>query len=343
MGTTHIPKVSIVTPSYNHAHFLPDRVSSILNQTFDDFEWIIIDDYSTDNSREILMYLTRHDSRVKLFFNKKNLGMVTTIRKATELSLGKYIYLAGSDDTCHPQFLERMVEVLDNNPNVGFVFCSSLHIDKDGHLWGGWNQEKKDYVRHGVEVFKTLVLRDYIPGCNIVFSRKAHDSIGGFGVGPFKIACDWHFCLRLCLYYDVGYIAEPLGYHRVHSTNLSGKISKTFELSLFFQEGYELLQDVFTIIPAGCMRLRKLQNKAFRNLSLSKGASLYVKAILSGKWCIARQIKEGIEGYDPGVTCKIVWLKACIRCIIFSGIYHHLYTPIDKVLNIRKRYSLIKP
>jgi len=337
MKATDMPKVSIVTPSYNHARFLHDRVSSILAQTFDNFEWIIIDDCSTDNSREILIQLTAHDTRVKLFFNKKNLGMAATIEKAIKLSLGKYIYRAESDDVCHPTFLERMVEVLDNNPNVGFVFCSSMHIDNDGYLWGGGNQEKNDYIRHGMEVFKTLVLGDYIAGCNIVFSRKAHDSIGGFRIKPFEIACDWHFCLRLCFYYDVGYISDPLGYHRIHSDNLSSKLNKTFELNLFFREGYELLQNVFTFVPERYIRLRKLQNKAFRSLSLSKGASLYVKAILNGKWDIARQIKKGVEGYDPGATSNLLWIKACMKYIIFGGIYHYFYTPISRALNIRKR------
>ncbi|MDN3513004.1 MAG: glycosyltransferase [Candidatus Brocadia sp.] len=333
-----MPKVSIITPSYNHVYFLPDRVSSILVQTFDDFEWIIIDDCSTDDSAKILKRLTAHDPRVKLFINEKNMGMAATTKKAIELSSGKYVYRAESDDTCHPRFLERMVRVLDDNPNVGFVFCSSLHIDRNGNLWGGWNQEKKDYIRPGVEIFKSIVFRNNIPGCNIVFSRKAHDSVGGFGTGPFNVACDWHFCLRVCLHFDVGYVAESLGYHRTHDANLSSRLGKTFNLDLFFREGYELLQDIFASIPEKHVELHDLRSKALRSMSLSNGSSLYVKALLNGRWDIVRQIKEGIEYYDPGATRGLSWIKACMWSVIWGSVYHSLYTPISRALDIRKIY-----
>ena len=333
-----MPKVSVVTPSYNHAYFLPERVSSILAQTFDDIEWIVIDDCSTDGSGEILKRLTEHDLRVKLFFNDKNMGMAATTKKAIELSSGKYIYRAESDDICHLRFLERMVEVLDSNPNVGFVFCSSLHTDKVGHVWGGWRQGKRDYIRSGVETFRSLVLHNYIPGCNLVFSRRAHDSAGGFGIGPFKVACDWHFCLRVCLYHDVGYIAEPLSYHRSHGSNLSMSLSKTFDLNLFFRETYELLQDVFASIPDKHRELRNLQGQAFRSLSLSHGSSLYIKALLTGKWDIAREISKRIEHYDPGAIRGLDWIKACVRCIVIGGVYHYLYTPIARASNFRKSH-----
>ncbi|MFX0208318.1 MAG: glycosyltransferase family 2 protein [Candidatus Hodarchaeota archaeon] len=333
-----MPKVSVVTPSYNHADFLSERASSILAQTFDDIEWIIIDDCSTDDSGAILKRLTEHDPRVKLLFNDTNMGMAATTKRAIELSSGKYIYRAESDDTCHPRFLERMVQVLDSNPNVGFVFCSSLHTDNVGHLWGGWLQGKRDYIRSGVATFRSLVLHNYIPGCNFVFSRRAHDSVGGFGIGPFEVACDWHFCLRVCLYYDVGYIAEPLSYHRSHGSNLSMTLSKTFDLPIFFRERYELLQDVFASIPEKHNELRNLQAKAFRSLSLSQGSSLYVNALLTGKWDIAREISKSIEHYDPDATRGLDWIKACVRRIIFGGIYRYLYTPIGRTFNIRKSH-----
>jgi hypothetical protein len=233
-----------------------------------------------------------------------------------------------------------MVAALDTNPNAGFVFCRSLHIDRKGKLWGGWNQGKQDYVRPGLDIFRTLVLRNYIPGCNIVFSRKAGEAVGGFGKEPFSVACDWHFCLRLSLHYDVAYLAEPLGYHRIHDTNLSGNLGRTFDLTLFFREGYELLQDVFASIPENQHKLHHLRAKAFKNLSLRHGASLYIKAVLNAKWRLARQIVHGIEHYDPGATRSLDWIRACAGQLLLSGVYHHFYMTLGRIFSIRGKYRL---
>ena len=81
-----MPKVSIVTPSYNHARFLPDRANSILGQTFQDFEWIIIDDCYTDGSQDVLHNLVGDDRRVTLLFHSQNMGMAAATREAIALS-----------------------------------------------------------------------------------------------------------------------------------------------------------------------------------------------------------------------------------------------------------------
>lgn len=336
-----MPKISIVTPSYNHARFLPDRVNSILGQTFQDFEWIIIDDCSTDGSQDVLRELVGDDPRVTLLFHSQNQGMPATTREAIALSSGKYIYRAESDDVCDVRFLERMVQVLDAHPQVGFAYCRALHMDENGNLWGGLRQDKQDWVRKGTDVFRSLVMGNFIPGPNIVFRREAHDRVGGFGTGPFTVSCDYHFCLRMCLYYGVAYVSEPLGYHRTHSSNLSGAVGRTYDLDLLFRESYELLLDIFDSIPDEQSDLRDLKRPALRSVTLRHAAPLYVRALLDRRWQVARRILDGVNCYDPGATRGAAWAWACVRGLMWHIGYRHLYAPLSRGLG--RRQASVKP
>src|SRR5947208_3535108 len=96
------PKVSVVVPSYNYARYMDERLQSLLNQTFTDFEVIVTDDASTDNSREVIL---RHasDPRVRPVFFRKNSGSVyQRWNDGADLARGEYIIFAGADDSCHP-------------------------------------------------------------------------------------------------------------------------------------------------------------------------------------------------------------------------------------------------
>jgi len=327
-----MPKVSVITPSYNHARFLPERVASIFGQTFKDFEWIIIDDCSTDGSQEVLLRLVNEDPRVTLLFHDQNAGMAKTTREAIEASSGKYVYRAESDDVCHPDFLERMVQVLDAHPQVGFAYCRGLHMDEEGNLWGGLHQGKEDSIYKGTEFFSSLAMGNFIPGPNIVFTRQAHDLVGGFGLGPFQVGCDWHFSLRLCLQFDVAYVTEPLGYHRTHSSNLSGALGRTFNLDMLFNESYGLLMDIFESIPDELSILRELKKPALRRITLRAAAPTFTRAILNRQWEVAWQIVAGVNRYDPGIT-KAAWFGACIRSLVFNIGYVNLYTPMARLIS----------
>jgi len=328
------PSVSVVTPSYNHARFLPERVASILNQTLDNFEWIIIDDCSTDGSQDLLRELVNDDPRVVLIFHPRNVGMPSTTREAIELSSGKYIYRAESDDVCDIRFLEKMVKVMEGHPEVGFCYCRSLHMDHEGTIWGGWRQEKEDRLWKGQELFKSIVMGTSISGGNILFSKAAHDSVGGFGIGPFRIACDWHFCLRLCLKYDTAYLKEPLGYHRDHQDNLSGMVGRNLDYESVFRESYHLLDDVFEHVVVEAPELGKLQREAIRCAS-HRIAGLYIRAIFTGQGVISRKIIEGIELHDPGATKGLEWIKAVIYSLFYEIIYGPVYTHFARLFRRR--------
>ena len=120
--------VSVIIPNYNHAPYLKQRIDSVLAQTFQDFEVIILDDCSKDNSREIIKEY-QHDPRVRLAFNENNSGCVfKQWNKGLKMAGGKYIWIAESDDYSAPTFLETMVGRLEADPKVGLAFCDSFRV-----------------------------------------------------------------------------------------------------------------------------------------------------------------------------------------------------------------------
>ena len=111
-----MPKISIIVPNYNHSSFLNERLDSIFNQTFQDFEVILLDDKSTDNSTEILRHYTQNEKVSHFIINKKNSGSpFKQWKKGIELAKGEFIWIAESDDTCDLNFLEEQIKALQQN------------------------------------------------------------------------------------------------------------------------------------------------------------------------------------------------------------------------------------
>ena len=120
-----MPKVSIVVPNYNHARFLRRRVESVLRQTFHDFEVILLDDCSTDDSRSLLSSYA-DDPRVRIEFNEVNSGSpFKQWNKGVRLARGEYVWIAESDDYADERMLERLAAVLEAEPKVAFAYCGS--------------------------------------------------------------------------------------------------------------------------------------------------------------------------------------------------------------------------
>ena len=132
-----MPQVSIIVPNYNHGRFIEERLDSIFNQTFQDFEVILLDDCSTDNSVEILKKYAQNPQVKGLYVNEHNSGSpFAQWRKGIAFASGEYIWIAESDDIAAPDFLEVLVPLLSANPKRGIAFCRSWIIDEQSQAHG---------------------------------------------------------------------------------------------------------------------------------------------------------------------------------------------------------------
>ena len=125
------PTLSVIMGNYNHAHYLVESISAILNQSFRPIEFIIIDDASTDNSVEIIEGFAKKDPRIRFFKNDKNLGNAPTYTRAYELMRGDYFILTAADDRVLPGLFEKSMAMLAKFPSAGFCSAISRRIDGD--------------------------------------------------------------------------------------------------------------------------------------------------------------------------------------------------------------------
>nr|WP_315174688.1 glycosyltransferase family 2 protein [uncultured Flavobacterium sp.] len=183
-----MPKVSIIIPSYNHALFLKDRLDTILNQTFKNWEAIIIDDQSSDNSVQIIKDFLKinPDFRVKYFIvNDKNSGSgYSSWKKGIELAETEYVWIAETDDYSNTAFLEELVQILDQNENVALAFCSSNYVENGKIIYDSTNRTKdlnveinKFKVIDSSIFFNRMPFNTYITNGSSVVFRKPYSKI----------------------------------------------------------------------------------------------------------------------------------------------------------------------
>lgn len=124
------PKVSICIPSYNYGHFISQAIDSVLAQTFIDFELIIFDNCSTDNTKEVAKAYVDRDVRISYFCNKTNIGMVGNWNECIKIAQGEYIKILCADDLLTPDCIEKCVQVLEENPAVTLVSSARLLVTR---------------------------------------------------------------------------------------------------------------------------------------------------------------------------------------------------------------------
>ena len=128
-----IVSISIVTAVYNGEKYLAETIESVLCQTFDDFEFIVIDDASTDGTADILRRYAERDGRIKIYGNERNMKLANSLNRGISLAFGKYIARLDADDVCMPDRLEKQYEFMEKNPDVGVSFCKFFAL-RDGEL-----------------------------------------------------------------------------------------------------------------------------------------------------------------------------------------------------------------
>lgn len=220
-------KISVIVPNYNHAKYLEQRIDTILDQTYRDYEIIILDDNSEDNSREIInAYIKRYPS-IKTFYNESNSGNPFKqwdlgVSKAT----GEFIWIAESDDFADPLFLERSAQVLTDNPSMGLVYCNSTVIDEESgtkylvshrktNLRQKWSE---DYSNGGIaEISECLFRQNTINNASSVLFRKSKYIEARYADHSMKYCGDWFLYIRILLISDIGYISAPLNTLRLHA------------------------------------------------------------------------------------------------------------------------------
>lgn len=239
-----MPKVSVILPNYNHEKYLNERINSILKQTFADFELIILDDASTDNSLQIIEKY--EDPRIKAVIKNKHNSGSTFIQwqKGFKEVEGEYIWIAESDDSCKLNFLETLVKALDDNPKLALAFSSSEWINNLGQPVHSPPHET-DKTWHTNEIFSTDFLKGntiYNASSTVFRKNFITDEIDFQELSQYKYVGDWYFWVQLLNGHEARRINQRLNYFRRHENNVSTKADSE---GLQFTEGLKVLYYIF--------------------------------------------------------------------------------------------------
>ena len=267
-----MPKVSVIVPNYNHARYLPKRIESVLGQTFDDFEVVLLDDCSTDQSRTILNGYAAHPRVSGLHFNERNSGSpFLQWEKGVHIASGTYIWIAESDDWADPHFLERLVPLLDEDETVGLAYCRSHRVDEEGNTFDLWlprghgfdpSRWEQDFRCPGrVELAERLCLTNTIPNASAVVARRDL-LLAAFREGRVTLRAGGDLMIwgRLLMQSDMAYCSDPLNYFRCHDRSVRATIDDVRHL-------YERLQWLAYL----CKRLKIASEARGRMVSMLMG------------------------------------------------------------------------
>lgn len=224
------PKVSIIIPNYNHAAFLQQRIDSVLEQTYQDVELILLDDASTDNSNDIINRYKEHPKVTHVLVNTQNSGSpFKQWQKGIALAKGSYIWIAESDDYCELNFLETVLRQFDQYQNLGLVYAQSMDVDAQGKTLlhrkeytaefqpNIWEQEFIMEGKQFVEAY--LKVKNVIPNASaVVFKKSIVDAVMFTPeLLHMKMCGDWLFWIQLSLKTHIGFVQQELNYFRNHA------------------------------------------------------------------------------------------------------------------------------
>ena len=285
--------VSIIVPSYNHAQFLEERIESILNQDFDNFEVILLDDLSPDNSAEILKKYQNHPKVSHCIINEKNSGSTFyQWNKGIDLAKGELIWIAESDDVADPHFLAKLVPKFDQNPNLVLAYSQSYRMNAQGEVTGTWKDctdssdaelFTNDFELSGLEYFeKFLKTGNTIPNASgVIFKKQTYLDVGG--ANPrLKFIGDWDIWAKVVTQGDIFFTPECLNYFRYHDTSVIAQARKNkdhFEYRsqlILFREGMSQFLDIYRKKCDAANKTYDISQKMLAR-DLRKNASLAIR------------------------------------------------------------------
>ena len=237
-----MPTVSVIVPNYNHASFLNQRIDSILGQTYQDFELILLDDCSTDNSCDIMEQYRNNPHVSHIVYGESNSGSAfRQWDKGIALAKGEWIWVAESDDYCEPIFLERLMGEVASVSDCVLAYSATYWVDQQGQkLWDTPHSDKvKIYNGHDFIRQKLAVCNSIANVSECIFHHGKFRPAESHRYEHMRLCGDWFVYILLAEQGKVIEVEEPLNYYRQHNGNIS---SDAEHCGLTFLEGADVLE-----------------------------------------------------------------------------------------------------
>ncbi|CAH6796935.1 putative teichuronic acid biosynthesis glycosyltransferase TuaG [Vibrio chagasii] len=223
--------ISIITPSYNSMPYILKTYQSILNQTYENWEWVVTDDCSSDGTFEALLDLSVKDSRVKVFSNQENSGAAVSRNRSISESTGDFLAFIDSDDEWLPNKLETQIKFMESN-NINFSFTAYELIDKDGRKLG----QSVDTVASNTISYEDMLRKKSTIGCSTVMLRRS--AFDDLAMPLLRTGQDYALWLKLLKTGHAAYsITQILTNYRILPDSISrNKFKKSLRQWMIYRE-----------------------------------------------------------------------------------------------------------
>ncbi|WP_298262440.1 glycosyltransferase family 2 protein [uncultured Lutibacter sp.] len=321
------PKVSVIVPNYNHSNYLRQRLDTVFNQTFRDFEVILLDDCSTDNSKEILLEYANKPQVSHCIFNEVNTGNTfKQWEKGISLSQGEFIWIAESDDFCELNFLEVLLKPLINDNKVVLSYCQSNKVNEDGIVTGDWIKHTydlnsklflNDFIMNGNDFIEQfLIVRNVIPNASaVVFKKNVVDITKHLTIDPsFRYCGDWMFYFKILINNKNAFISKSLNYFRYHDNSVISKAKKYKErvtiIDLDFIMRKNLLYYLKRKKVSNFKKITSKNKSIYRELKYEK-SRIYIKnnKKIKGFVILITVLDLFVKNYNFSKNLKIKFLR----------------------------------
>jgi len=233
IGEENNPLVSVIMPNYNNEKYLAEAIESILNQTYKNFEFVILDDCSTDNSWNIIQNYAKKDNRIKAFRNKKNLKIVKTRNKGFELMspTSKYIAIFDSDDVSMPERLEKQIAFLEKNPDYGLIGTHTYIINESSEIIAS-----RKYETDLKKIIKNMLKKSPVAQPSVMVRTSVLEDVGHYNE-KYTRCQDYELWFRIAKSFKIGNLDEFLIKYRVSKTQgKSTHLKETLKFTIDIQK-----------------------------------------------------------------------------------------------------------
>jgi len=311
---TETSLISIVLPVYNGEKYLEQALQSCLNQTYKNFELIIVDDASKDNSLSIAKKFENNDNRIKVLSNENNLSLPGSLNVGHKHAIGKFVTWTSDDNILKPDFLSSLYKAITREN------CDVVFSDYD-IIWADGSHKRV----HNTGPLTKLILGDII-GASFLYKMNVFNELEGYNRDLFLVE-DYHFFLRASLKFKFYHLEENLYQYRIHEKSLTGKIARNKDYTARHEKALEMMfADIGSKINLGDKTI-----KLILDLYFNKPISLKVYAENS------KIIKSDIYLYQNALKTKekkssIFFLEEAIRNSWFLNKKEHTVTNLLRVL-----------
>jgi len=229
------PLISIITPAYNRGKFIGDAIESVIHQNYPFFEHIIVDDGSTDNTRELVRQYQKREPRI-FYYYQENQGQSAARNNALARSKGVFVCFLDSDDYWLPGKIEESLAVFDKHPEFDVVYGDCFTVNEYGEIIS-----RRNIKRYSGRIAATLLRDNFISMSTTMVRRRCFDEMGGMS-SKRKVADDYDLWLRFASKYLFYYLPEYLACYRISKNQISSDTPRRFkvneEIILAFLEEY---------------------------------------------------------------------------------------------------------